>query len=285
MTDTLPLTWGNPGVKTFKKEHIRQVAASGTTSQVNAKILDIVAGLFNHAQRHGVELPKQITGWVAPKSGGPFSPAHHGIAIENIPGLAAIAGTYGFEAQGPLLVFTGDIDAARAVADQAATEDMLAMVAGETRVERPADSWGTDRPGIRELTTGARGDDVQFFQMVYNAPNQGGTWDEWCTGLAAHMQQRWGIAVTGTTTPDLWRGILPNTLNYSISYGEDGHIVRVLQAAISAYDWDPYVRVNGRFDQDTLAAVQEIQKSYGLRVNPAVGPAEWAILLGRKPGE
>lgn len=283
MTQTV--AWGNPAVKTFKKEHIRQVAASGTTSQVNAEILDIVAGLFNHAQRHGLELPKQVKGWLAPKQGEPLTAAHYGRAVENIAGLDAIAAPYGFEPQGNLLVFTGDIDAARAIAEHAATEDMLAMVAGETRIERPADSWATDRPGVRELTTGDRGDDVQFFQAVFNAPDQSGTWDEWCAGAATHLQQRWGIPVTGTTTQDLWRGILPNTMNYSISYGEDGHVVRVLQAALTAYDWDPDVLVNGRFDQDTLAAVTEIQKSYGLRVNPAVGPAEWAILLGRRPGE
>lgn len=283
MTETV--AWGNPAVKTFKKEHIRQVAASGTTSQVNAEILDIVAGLFNHAQRHGLELPKQVKGWVAPKPGDPLTPANYGKAVENLPGLAPIAGPYGFEPQDDLLVFTGNITAARTVAEQAATEDMLAMVAGETRIERPTpDSWGTDRPG-RELTTGDRGDDVQFFQMVYNAPDQSGVWDDWCTGAATHLQQRWGIPITGTTTPDLWRGILPTTYNYSISYGEDGHVVRVLQAALTAYDWDCDVLVNGRFDQDTLAAVTEIQKSYGLRVNPSVGPAEWAILLGRRPGE
>lgn len=283
MTQTV--AWGNPAVKTFKKEHIRQVAASGTTSQVNAEILDIVAGLFNHAQRHGLELPKQVKGWIAPKPGDPLTPAHYGAAVENLPGLEEIAGPYGFEPQDGLLVFTGDVAAARATAEQAATEDMLAMVAGEPRVERPADSWGTDRPGTRELGPGTKGDDVQFFQMIFNAPDQAGTWDDWCTGAATHLQQRWGIPVTGTTTQDLWRGILPNERNYSISYGEDGHTVRVLQAALTAYDWDCDVLVTGRFDQDTLAAVNEIQKSYGLRVNPAVGPSEWAILLGRRPGD
>jgi hypothetical protein len=197
--------------------------------------------------------------------------------------LAAVASGWGFREEDGWLIFDGDTTTAKGLAERAETERVLARVEGEEHLA--TGYYFTGRPGEREIREGDTGDDVQFFKMVYNAPDQDTTFDAWCAGLARNIQARMGIEVTGTVNPMLWRATLPTNWNYRISYGDTGHMVRVLQAALYAYDWDSDVAVTGRFDSPTHRAVRQIQVQYGLRLTPNVGGAEWAILLGRQPGE
>jgi hypothetical protein len=281
MTDyTRP--WGNPGGKTFRKRFIRRMNARGVTTEIHAELVDVATALITEAADAGIELPATLRGW-QPAGTAKLEAANYGIALEAVPGLAAFALRWRFVEDDGWLVFTGDIEKAKIMAETAETKRVLKHV----QEEQPPDTlWTSVRPGERELTVGDRGDDVQFFQMVFNAPEQSGIFDQWCEGLAGHLQGRWGIEKTGTVTDDLWRGILPNVYNYQINYGDSGHMVRVLQAALYAYDWDGGndVVVNGRFDEATMRAVKNLQETYGLRQHPGMTGAEWAALLGVEPG-
>jgi hypothetical protein len=269
----LSRVWGNPAAPTFKKRCVRTVKAGGEAVLVHAELQDIVAAM---AEQAGI-----MEGWERPGKGAEDHPRHYGIAVRPAAPIEDPA-RYGFdEYEDGWYVFGGTPESAKARTEELEVERMRQRVEAETRHET---EWGTGRPGERELGPGDKGDDVQFFQMVYAAPDQTGVFDGWCAGMAKYLQEQWGHPEkTGTVTGDIWKGVLPTAMTYSVGYGDNGHIVRVLQAALLAYDWDYDVLVTGRFDEVTHRAVRRIQAEYGLRVNSDMGAAEWTILLGQPP--
>ena len=270
--------WGNPAAKAFAKQHIRSVEAGGTKVRVNSLLTSVVAGMLADAGARDIMLPATITGYVPLKTGKP-KPENYGIALKT-KALDELATAYGFTPRGGSLVFTGSLEEARKAAAVAETSAVLVRVAPEMDPDRPRGLWSTDRPGVREVQPGDKGSDVYFYQLVMDAPDLSGTFDEWCSLNARYTQQRWGIPETGTITPDLWRGILPNPRRgFRAVSGDTGRSVIVLQAALLAYDWGE-LEVNGRFDKATVRAVNNLQETYGLRVWAGVGAPEWAALLG-----
>jgi hypothetical protein len=265
--------WGNPAAPTYKKRCIRRITAGGKATYVHADIQDLAGRLADAA---GVALE----GWVAPRKGDDDHPRHYGIAVR-AEGPIDGANAYGFEPyEDGWYVFMGTPAAAKKLTETAEAQRMEQRVEDEVRHEH---EWGTGRPGERELELGDKGDDVQFFQMVFAAPEQHGIFDSWCGAMAKLLQERWGVPVTGTVNENVWKSILPTAMTYSIGYGDSGHIVRVLQAALVAYDWDYDVLVTGRFDEVTHRAVRKLQAEYGLRQSSDMSAPEWTILLGKPP--
>lgn len=270
---TLSRVWGNPAAPTYRKKNIRKITAGGEPTYIHRELQDLAVKLADAAG-----LP--LEGWKAPGKDEQDHPRHYGIAVRagvEIPEAAQ----FGFVPDGDgWYVFSGTPAQAKDQAEALEAARMQERVQGEPAFEH---EWGTKRPGERELQMGDKGDDVQFFQMTYAAPDQTGIFDEWCEAMAKVLQGRWGARITGRVDENLWKGILPTALTYSISYGDSGHVVRVLQSALVAYDWDRNVIVTGRFDDVTHKALRHLQADYGLRQSSEVTAAEWTILLGRPP--
>jgi hypothetical protein len=286
MENTAPLAaYGNPATKSFRKQHIRLVTAAGTSALVNTAILNITAS-FLQAAAAARPLPGKLEAWTPLPEGTEPQPQHYGIALALPPALANpdLAKQYGFTLQDDWLVFTADRDESHAAAVEAETQSVLDLVKPEMDPDRPGGSWSSDRPGIRELKEGDKGDDVQFFQLFFGTPHQDGIMTDWDVALVKELQRRWGLTITGTVTPETWIGLLPNLRNFMVEFGDAGPVVKILQAILVAYDWtDDTLEITGRFDQATSRALANVQETYGLRNHPAAGSPEWAALLGRWP--
>ena len=279
-------TYGNPATKSYKKQHIRLAVAAGTSALVNKDILDIAAAFLTaavaDAPRTG--LPDRITAWVPLPAGADPGPEHYGLTLPATIAAPDLAAAYGFETLGDYYVFTGNIADVQAAAVAAETASVLLLVGPEMDPNRPHSEWSTDRPGMREPGPGDKGDDVHFFQLLYSCPDQNGVMTEFDTALIRELQRRWGLTITGTITPETWGMLLPNARNYQLDYGDINQTVKILQAALVAYDWtDGNLPVTGRFDQPTTRALSSVQETYGLRNHPACGAPEWAAILGRWP--
>ena len=272
--------WGNPATKDFRKKHIRVVTHAGTTVLVNAKIVDAAANLIASATG---PLPDQLQGWepLAPEDKDRIRPEHYGLAIaahENLPEA------HGFVRHESNLIYAPDYQADDPEAYAAAnTQTVLDQVQAEPR--DGSTRWSTKLPGERAPGVGDAGNDVMTFQLIYSMPEQSGVMTEADGALVRTLQERWGIRpATGTITKDVWRVILPRPTNHYLSYGDSGHLVKVLQALLVAYDYGgPEIDMHGRFDRTTTNALNQLQSRYGLRRAPRVGAPEWAALLGEWP--
>lgn len=269
--------WGNPCAAAFRKQHIRTVEVGGCTVLVNRQLTGIVAGLLTSAHAHNIRLGTSLGAYQSVGEEPPTA-LNYGIAIRTTQ-LRELGRAFGFVQHSRLLVFEGDLEEARTAAADAEHLAVLARV----RQENPAQGgYKTVRPGHREVWPGDRGSDVYFYQLLVAAPDMSGVFDEWCTAMASYKQRKYGLPITGTISPELWAGLLPNHKRGIVTeYGDTGIPVTVLQSALKAYDWGGNdLEITGRFDKATTRAVNNLQETYGLRVHPGAGKPEWAALMG-----
>lgn len=273
--------WGNPASKTFRKKHVRQVRMATCTVLVHIELADLVAEILRSAEAAGTQLPDTLGGWVPYVDGA--TPREAGLAFEAPPGVSAADWPGWYEARDPAedaiyLVYSGT----PAQALESATRSEEARVSTlNPQVEKSPDAWQTMLPGARTLKVGCRGDDVQFIQFALGCVITDGVWDLGTTEAVMMLQGRWNQRQTGIMDDEAWMALLPTASNHRIEYGDSGPMVRLLQAALLAYDWDEDIMVTGRYDQITLRGVKSLQDTYGIRPSGAMTGPEWAALLGR----
>lgn len=268
--------WGDPKFKTFKKRFIRLVRENGSSAWVHNEIADIVREIFAAAA--------EPIGEVA------------AFDLESTD-LAAQYGTYlalpyeleyerwGFTIHGDGIVFGGSLDDARARSAEAQTLT-AARYAESGEVPAEEEAWATSRPGSRPLAHGAKGDDVQFLQYLAGVTPDG-IYGQETEDAVIYLRRRHGVpdpaAVEGEPViwcdGDFWGSILPRKTLYSLSQGDAGFRIRVLQAALAAYDWAEPHLVSGRFGVETAKAVRRMQANHNLRITGRVRNAEWVVLV------
>jgi hypothetical protein len=275
--------WGRPAVKTFRKRNIRQVKSATTSVLVHQDIADIVAEVLRLVEATGYKfMVGQTGGWV-PYTGAPghlHTYREYGLALEVPP--HAINPPPGFAWAGDdvpgWMIYVGTPEEARA--HSAATEEER-VVRLTPQLPKDADAWQTCGPGCRTLKEGDKGDDVQFVQFALGTVTHDGVYDRYTADAVRALQSRFNQEQTGILDDSTWKALLPTTSNFMLDYGDVGPMVRVLQAALLAYDWEPEVYVTGRFDQVTLGGVKHLQDTFGLRTTGTMRGPEWAALLGR----
>jgi peptidoglycan hydrolase-like protein with peptidoglycan-binding domain len=276
--------WGNPASKTFRKKHVRQVRMASCTVLVHIELADLVAEILRTAEAAGTQLPETLGGWVPYVSG--EDPREFGLSFQVPPQLAGlpsapVEGWFRYtepDTGDEYLSYTGT----PAEAAEAAVRAEEARVAAlNPQVEKPADAWQTCLPGERTLKAGSKGDDVQFIQYALGCVITDGVYDFGTTEAVMALQGRWGQRQTGIMDETAWKALLPTAINHRVEYGDNGFVIRVLQAALLAYDWDDDIVITGRFDQFTLRGVKRLQDNYGIRPSGAMSGPEWAALLGR----
>jgi peptidoglycan hydrolase-like protein with peptidoglycan-binding domain len=126
-----------------------------------------------------------------------------------------------------------------------------------------------------------KGDDVQFIQLLTGV-NDDGVYGRETVAAVRYLQTRFNpyAEALDAVTEELWAAILPKGTRFSLTRGDSGFKVRVLQALLAAYDWAAPDSVTGRYGVATARAVKRMQANAGLRVNGYVRPPEWAYLLG-----
>jgi hypothetical protein len=274
-------TWGDPGTETFRKKHIREARAAGTVALVNAQIHAITArlieGLSDHVDFHGEEVVSyDPDGTEAQRLG---LALHVALPLPPAPELTALVGKWGFDGfqvDGSDLVelrFAGTPEQALRLNDEALAlhYDRLETddVSGPTPIR-----W----PGLRDLVAGDSGQDVVFLRLFLNAGDPDAPVDEGLFDAVRLFQQRRGAPVTGLIDVHLWYRILPARRPH-ISVGDSGLVVRVLQAALGAYE-GATTRVTGTWGVLTSRDVRTLQRDYSLRTGQFVRAPEWALVLG-----
>lgn len=272
--ETTDSEWGNPALKTYKKRYIRNVKTANGSTWVHNEIADIVRELLT-----GAPLPLgDVPGYVAPEEEGALDPRNYGVVL-HLPWSDSYR-AWGFEDyNGMGIIFTGSIDDARANSELALS--LQGTRAAEGEVVPEVGEWYHGRPGSRPLEPGMKGDDVQFIQLLTNVAEDG-IYGRETTAAVRYLQTRfnpYGDPVDGVTE-ELWTAILPKGTRFSLSRGDSGFKVRVLQALLAAYDWAAPDSVTGRYGVATARSVKRMQANAGLRVNGYVRPPEWAYLLG-----
>lgn len=266
--------WGNPALKTYKKRYIRNVKTPHGSTWVHNEIADIVRELLTT-----VPLPVgEVGGYVAPENENIIAPANFGVVLR-LPWDERYK-PWGFEDyNGEGIIFTGSIDDARANSELALSLQGTRAAEGEPVPE--VGEWYPGRPGTRPLELGMKGDDVQFIQLLAGV-HEDGIYGRETDAAVKYLQLRFNPYVEAPegVTEELWASILPKATRFSLTRGDSGFKVRVLQALLAAYDWAAPDSVTGRYGVATSRAVKRLQANAGLRVNGYVRSPEWAYLLG-----
>jgi peptidoglycan hydrolase-like protein with peptidoglycan-binding domain len=271
--------WGRASAKTFRKLRIRQVRLGNCSVLVHISISDLVAEALRVIHARGIELPETIPGWVPYQEG--LTPQEYGLAFEpgHLPDdLHEPLLDLGFTVSDDVVAFSLGIQEAGTLSNEVETARVRRLA---PNLPKDPDAWQTHLPGERTLKAGCKGDDVQFVQYALGCDHTDGVYNPETTQTVMLLQRMYNLRQTGIMDDNAWMALLPTTSRYDISYGDSGSIVRVLQAALAAYDWDDEVLVTGRFDQITLRAVKHLQDTFGLRTSGVMGAPEWAVLLGR----
>jgi peptidoglycan hydrolase-like protein with peptidoglycan-binding domain len=268
--------WGNPALKTYKKRYIRNVRTPNGSTWVHNELADIVREIFTAAP-----LPLgEVDGYVAPPEDVTeiTDPRSYGVVL-HLPWSEAYK-AWGFADFGGMgIIFTGSIDDARASSELALS--LQAARAAEVEPVPTVGEWHHGRPGTRELEPGMKGDDVQFIQLVTGVKDDG-VYGRETAAAVQYLQTRFNPYAEATegVSEALWAAILPKHTKFSLSRGDSGFKVRVLQALLAAYDWAAPDSVTGRYGVATSRSVKRLQANAGLRVNGLVRAPEWAYLLG-----
>lgn len=266
--------WGNPSTKQFRHQNIRIVREAGIKVLVHKELAENAKALILKSLAEGWALPDELESWQAPDSDNP-SPRDYGLVIKAPTVLMAqYAEKHGWKILDAenWIGWTSTPEAAHAAVD-AMELDRLA----ERVTLTPPGDWETRPPGYRELEEGDRGDDVQFFQLAVGCPVETGVFDGETVKYADAYNHRAHTGGGGRVTMGTWK-LMTRMRETSLERGDNGFQVRVLQAALKAYDWGE-VRVTGRFDMDTHAAVVDLQQAAGLRATGKVRRGEWAVLF------
>ncbi len=270
-TDT---EWGNPALKTYKKRYIRNVKTANGSTWVHNEIADIVRELLTSAPLPLGDVP----GYTAPADENTIGPVSYGVVL-HLPWSDAYR-PWGFEDySGMGIIFTGSIDDARANSELALS--LQGARAAEAEPLPEGGEWHHGRPGSRPLEPGMKGDDVQFLQLLTNVTDDG-VYGRETAAAVRYLQMRFNPYAEPAEgiSGELWAAILPKGTKFSLSRGDSGFKVRVLQALLAAYDWAAPESVTGRYGVATSRAVKRLQANAGLRVNGYVRSPEWAYLLG-----
>jgi hypothetical protein len=271
-TDT---EWGNPALKTFKKRYIRAVRTPSGATWVHNEIADIVREIFTAAPLPLGDVPGYVP---CDENSDKVGPVNYGVVL-HLPWDDAYK-AWGFEDySGMGIIFTGSIDDARASSELALSLQGARAAADEVLPEGV--EWHHGRPGSRALEPGMKGDDVQFIQLLTAITDDGVYGRETATAVR-YLQTRFNPYAEPDegVSLDLWGAILPKGTKFSLSRGDSGFKVRVLQALLAAYDWAAPESVTGRYGVATARSVKRLQANAGLRVNGYVRSPEWAYLLG-----
>lgn len=269
-------SWGNPRAKSFKQKYIRGVKANGTKVFVHREVVDLVAAVLRSAEKAHGELP-QLGSWLpVDNSQKTLLPAHYGLSIMWAEELEGHYQKFGFvrSEDKSTIEFTGTPEDA----------DALAQKSESSRVATPAPqtskTWYSGGPGSRTIKEGDIGDDVMCFQLAMDCPTQSGHFDKATVTYARSVNRRFGVSHDhDSVSDDTWKNLL--RVGKILSRGDLGTAVRILQAALVAYDWDHTLRITGNFDRATDAAVRGLQEQLGLRVSGIVREPEWTALLRR----
>ncbi len=267
--------WGNPALKTYKKRYIRNVKTPNGATWVHNEIADIVRELLVSAPLPLGDVP----GYVAPgEHVADSDPRAYGVVL-HLPWSDSYK-AWGFaDYEGMGIIFTGSIDDARANSELALS--LQGTRAADAEPVPEVGDWHHGRPGSRPLGPGMKGDDVQFIQLLTNV-NDDGVYGRETAAAVRYLQTRFNpyAEPTEAITEELWGAILPKGTKFSLSRGDSGFKVRVLQALLAAYDWAAPESVTGRYGVATSRSVKRLQANAGLRVNGYVRSPEWAYLLG-----
>lgn len=268
--------WGNPALKTYKKRYIRNVRTPNGATWVHNEIADIVREILLNAPLPLGDVP----GYTAPPEGTESTkdPRHFGVVL-TLPWSDAYE-AWGFvDYKGEGVIFAGSIDDARAGSELALSLQAARAADAEPVIE--VGEWHHGRPGSRPLEPGMKGDDVQFIQLL-TAVTPDGVYGRETAAAVMYLQTRFNPYAEPAegVTEGLWAAILPGQTRFSLTRGDSGFKVRVLQALLAAYDWAAPDSVTGRYGVATARSVKRLQANAGLRVNGYVRAPEWAYLLG-----
>ncbi|AYD87383.1 lysin A [Microbacterium phage ValentiniPuff] len=274
-------TWGDPTADSFRKKHIREARAAGAEALVNAQITDVVERLIEGLSDAHVDIPEVVASFNAAGT-----PAQRlGLALhlaipappsKDVAALVARWGFDGFEVDGSTLIelrFEGTPADALTLNEEAIAARLDTLESEDVSGPSPT-KW----PGARDLEVGDFGQDVQFLRLVLNVGSPDQPVDGELIAAVNRFMIKRGAPLSGRIDVDFWRRLLP-AKRPLLSQGESGLPVRLLQAALAAYE-SSETRVSGTWGVLTSRDVTALQKDYNLRVVSFVRAPEWALLLG-----
>lgn len=275
----MPTTWGDPATDSFRKKHIRETRPAGSVALVNAQIQAAASRLIEGLSELHVEIPEVIPSY--DPRGTEAQRLGLALHLKVDPGdeVAALVQRWGFDG---FLVDGSDVvelrfvktpDEAAAINDEALAFKLDVLDAEEISGPSPM-RW----PGSRDLVLGDTGPDVTFLRLVLNVGRDQPVDDELLDAVARFRARRGSPVVSREIDADLWRRIIPRRRPL-VSSGDSGFIVRVLQAALVAYEGSEH-RVTGTWGVLTSKDVTALQKDFNLREARFVRDPEWALLLG-----
>jgi hypothetical protein len=271
-------TWGDPATESFRKKHIRETRPAGTVALVNAQIHAIASRLIEGLSELHVEMPDAIPSY--DPEGTDAQRLGLALHLQVDPGdeVAALVQRWGFDGflvEGRSVVelrFVKTPEEAGPLNDEALAFKLDRLEDPEVSGPSPI-KW----PGDRDLVLGDTGPDVTFLRLVLNVGRDEPV-DERLLEVVRIFQAKRGAPVTGLIDAELWRRILPRRRPL-VSSGDSGFIVRVLQAALVAYEGSEH-RVTGTWGVLTSKDVTALQKEFNLREARFIRDPEWALLLG-----
>lgn len=270
--------WGNPKTVSFAQAYIRDISFEGAEAEVNREIVDIAVQILHMAHEQGVLPEGKLVSYDKDATDGPTA---YGACLGIFGGVEG-AEEWGFVEHDALgLVFAGDLEAAQALTIRA--QELLAeRGAHEDIIPEEEQAWAHTKPGQRTLSLGSRGDDVQFIQNLLGASDHGGVFDNATREAVLWLQGQRGIAQTGEVDNQTWVLCYPRNTAFGVGRNDAGFTVRVAQALLVAYGWEPELQITGRYGVETDRAIRRLQEQRGLRVNGYMRSPEWVVLLGAR---
>lgn len=279
--------WGDPASKTFRKRLVRYAKSGETQVLVHKDIVGATAGLLDSLSESGVTLPAgTIPGYIeaAAADAAGLSEDHHarwglalGINVASLsePGIAA-ARQWGFSPSPGGLFYAGAHTDTGEQADLALAERITKAT---NDIPLSESRWYDGKPGFRRLEEGCRGDDVLMVQLALGAIDRDGVYGPTAASAVSDFQRRYDLEPTGEVGDETWALILPPNRVKTLSDGDAGREVVLLQSCLIAYGWWPDGRVNGRYGIVVSKVVRRLQEEHGLRPNGVVRLPEWSVLL------
>lgn len=259
--------WGNPELKSFRSNFIRRVMVDDGRVFVHKVIMDEAEEVLIRAADSGATFSTER--WAADLPSYGFDDSFEckmglKFQIPNFDKTIAVE-DLGFTQIGDVFIYT----------DFVAEEK-------KPKVELPTyQDEIEDKIGSRQLTRGARGNDVKFLAYFFGMenPSQIETMTLELISNLQTYQARMGIPVTGDADWNTWKAILPKG-SERLSAGTAGAKVRALQAALVVNGYNP--PTTARFGIETIRAVREFQNANNFRVTGRAGFLEWNLLFALK---
>jgi hypothetical protein len=254
--------------------------------QVNLKLVAVMGRLVEGLTELHVDLPDSVPSYASDGTEGQRLGLSLIIpAVEPTAKLQALVERWNFDGY-PLedgtveLRFLGTPEEASDLNDQALAARIDNLDSADVSGPNPA-HW----PGSRELVLGDNGQDVRFLRLLFGVGDDIDPMGDDVFVVLHGFQRRRGapdVEMIDLANPrvdaTLWRRILPKGRPY-VAQGDAGYNVRVLQAALAAYEGTD-TKVTGIWGVLTNRDVAQLQKTYSLRPAQFVRAPEWALLLG-----